>query len=150
MLQPLQGKRKWGGTIGTDHNSTDDDTKKIKTEMVQPKAEEIVQAAAILPKAEQAQTPGRGGGHGAKEASNPLQQQQRELLFKQASAIVRLDNSFLNDQNAKAQAAGSLYERVYMNQIMSVDHILTVLYRIRMCTFTNIGNCETSMQHHKR
>ena len=107
MLQPLQAKRKRGCTIGLDHNNANDGAKKIKTGRVQPEA---VQATAVEPMAEQA--PDKGGGLGA-GASKATKQQQRELRVVQASAIVRLDNIFLNNQNAKAQAAGSLYERVF-------------------------------------
>ncbi|KAF8424968.1 hypothetical protein EV426DRAFT_642054 [Tirmania nivea] len=127
MLQSLQIKRKRGGNIETDHNNTNGDTKKIKTEPVQLKAGQGVQATAaqiFQPKAEQ--VPNKGGGNRTKkrsyhasvdvhppttDSSQKLKRQQRELLFDQASAIVRLDNSFLNGQNAKAQAAGSIYER---------------------------------------
>ena len=150
MLQPLQGKRKWGGTIGTDHNNTNGDTKKIKTEIVQLKAEEVAQATPaqiVQPKAGHAL--GKDRGYGTNMMSKQLQQKQRKLVFNQASAIVRPDDSFLNDLNAKAQAAGSLYERVHVNQFMLVDHILTILYRIRLSTYINIGESPIQ-QNHKR
>ncbi|KAF8447017.1 hypothetical protein BGX38DRAFT_1191379 [Terfezia claveryi] len=109
MLQSLPGKRKRGGPFGIDRQNANGDAKKIKKEIVQLKEEETVQATAaqiVQPKADQA--PHKAGRHEIKKTSQELQ---RELLFDQASAIVRPDNSFLNDQNAKAQAAGSLYER---------------------------------------
>ncbi|RPB29054.1 hypothetical protein L211DRAFT_864662 [Terfezia boudieri ATCC MYA-4762] len=109
MLQPLPGKRKREGSIGIDRQNANGDAKKIKTEIVQLKEEETVQATAaqiVQPKADQA--PHKDGRHETKKTSQELR---RELIFDQASAIVRPDNSFLNDQNAKAQAAGSLYER---------------------------------------
>jgi len=165
MLQPLQGKRKRGDAIRTDHNNTGAVTKKIKMETIQVKAEQTIQPMAAQigqPKAEQIdqpkaeQGPDKGGGHVTKkkrlQISKATRDRRRELLFKQASSIVRLDNKFLNAQNARAQAAGSLYERVYLSHLglgYVSRSLLTFLYRIHLRTFTNIGNGKSAMQIRK-
>lgn len=136
MLQSLQGKRKRGGTIGTDMISTNGDTKKIKIEAVQPKVEQRDEPTAVQvvqPKAEQAPDEGGHGGtlhatmavHPPTNSSNKNpghKQEHRQNLLGQASAIVHPDSKFLTDRNAAAQAAGSLYERVYLNHL-ELNHV---------------------------